>query len=170
MAWDPTKHARAPKGPGGGEFSAGSAPSSSKSTAPKRPTAKRPTAKRRSAGRTVPKGSLGFNGKTGTGYGKKGGDARVRKLQQALNKLGLRDAQGKPLAVDGDLGPKTTAAIKAWQHKNKMPATGFLDAASLRKLGGSGRTTHHVRAGAASRTANKPTVAAGRRATPRSTK
>jgi hypothetical protein len=162
MAWDPTKHARAPKGPGGGEFAGSS--SSSKSTA-----AKRPSAKRKPAGRTVPKGSLGFNGKTGTGYGKKGGDARVRKLQQALNKLGIKDANGKPLAVDGDLGPKTTAAIKAWQHKNKMPATGFLDAASLRKLGGSGRTTHHVRAGAASRTV-KPQVAAGRRATPRSSK
>ena len=47
----------------------------------------------------------------GTGYGHKGGDKRVRQLQQALNQLGLRDGHGKALAVDGQLGPLTTHAV-----------------------------------------------------------
>jgi len=148
--WDPSKHARNAKGPGGGEFAGGSSSSSSRPASSKL----RAGARHTSARHPVPKGSLGFDGRTGTGYGKKGGDARVKRLQQALNKLGIKDADGKPLKVDGDLGPKTTAAIKAWQRKNGMKPTGMVDAASLRKLGGSPRSTHHVRARAASRTAS----------------
>ena len=137
LGWNAAAHPRAPKGSaGGGEFAAGSSGSSS--------------GKPKGGRRTVPKGSLGYDGRTGTGYGKKGGDARVKRLQQALNKLGIKDANGHALVEDGDLGPKTTAAIKAWQRKNGMKPTGMVDAAALRKLGG-GRTTHHVRAGAAAR-------------------
>ena len=144
MSWDPSKHARAPKGSsGGGEFTASSSSSSSSSGGK---TSSRHAASRR----TVPKGSLGYDGSRGTGYGKKGGDSRVRRLQTALNKLGIKDANGKPLAVDGDLGPKTTAAIKAWQRKNGQKPTGFVDAATLSKLAGH-RSTHHARARAASR-------------------
>jgi peptidoglycan hydrolase-like protein with peptidoglycan-binding domain len=147
--WNSAMHPRAAKGQaGGGEFAAGS--SSSSSVKSKKPAGK-------PAGRTVPKGSLGYDGKRGTGYGKKGGDARVKRLQASLNKLGIKDANGKPLALDGDLGPKTTAAIKAWQRKTGQKPTGFVDAATLRKLGGGrahatrGHGTHHVRARAASR-------------------
>lgn len=53
----------------------------------------------------------------GTGYGLKHGDPRVRLLQRALNRLGLRDAHGRPLAVDGKLGPLTTSAIQAAQRR-----------------------------------------------------
>lgn len=148
--WNSAAHPRAPKGPGGGEF-AGKSGSSTRNT----------SIRKSSSTRAVPKGSLGFNGKTGTGYGKKGGDARVRKLQQALNKLGIKDANGKPLVVDGDLGPKTTAAIRAWQRKNGQKATGFVDAATLRKLG-RGSSTHHARARAASRAKKATSASSGR--------
>jgi hypothetical protein len=46
-----------------------------------------------------------FDGKRGAGYGMPGGDERVHALQQALNRLGLTDGRGQPLAVDGKLGP-----------------------------------------------------------------
>jgi len=148
--WNSAAHPRNAKGPGGGEFAGGSSSGSSKPASSKL----RAGARRTSARHPVPKGSLGFDGRTGTGYGKKGGDARVKRLQQALNKLGIKDAAGKSLEEDGRLGPLTTSAIKAWQRKNGMKPTGMVDAASLRKLGGSPRTTHHVRARAASRTAS----------------
>jgi hypothetical protein len=48
---------------------------------------------------------------TGTGYGSKGGDGRVKAAQTALNKAHMTDADGKPLKLDGKLGPKTTAAL-----------------------------------------------------------
>ena len=141
MTFNASMHPRAPKGPGGGEFAGSS--SSSKSTAAK-PGTKRPAA-RAARGRMVPKGSLGFDGKTGTGYGKKGGDARVKAMQKRMNALGITDAQGHPLKVDGMLGPKTTAAIKAWQKRNKMPVTGTVDAASLKKLTAARSKTAHLR-------------------------
>lgn len=62
-------------------------------------------------------GPMSFNGKTGTGYGVVGGDARVKLLQQALNAAGFTDGQGRPLAVDGKLGPLTTAALKSAQRQ-----------------------------------------------------
>jgi peptidoglycan hydrolase-like protein with peptidoglycan-binding domain len=56
-------------------------------------------------------GTLSFDAKSGrgAGYGRKGGDPRVKKLQSALTRLGLTDSRGKKLSVDGKLGPKTTA-------------------------------------------------------------
>jgi peptidoglycan hydrolase-like protein with peptidoglycan-binding domain len=120
MDWQEAAHPRAPAGPGGGEFA------QSKGSAP----AKKGKAPRSKGG----SGSLSFNGRTGTGYGKKGGDSRVKALQTALNKLGLKDANGKPLAIDGMLGPKTTAAIKAWQKKNGMKPSGSITASDLHKL------------------------------------
>jgi peptidoglycan hydrolase-like protein with peptidoglycan-binding domain len=112
------------KGPAGGEFKSGNA---AKTTA--KPAASR---KRTSA---APHGSMSFNGKTGTGYGMPHGDPRVRKLQTMLNKLGLKDAHGKPLAVDGKLGPLTTQAVKAWQKCNGMKATGVVTPQMLAKAG-----------------------------------
>lgn len=89
-------------------------------------------------------GSMSYDPKTkrGTGYGRKGGDPRVRKLQALLNKLGLKDAKGRPLAVDGQLGPLTTQAIKAAQRKYGMPVTGKVDGAFIKRLqaGGKPRT------------------------------
>ena len=82
-------------------------------------------------------GSMSYDPKSkrGTGYGKKGGDPRVRKLQALLNKLGLKDAKGRPLAVDGQLGPLTTQAIKAAQRKHGMKADGVVTPALIKALG-----------------------------------
>jgi peptidoglycan hydrolase-like protein with peptidoglycan-binding domain len=79
-----------------------------------------PRGKGAQGGQFVAKGAsgnndtVGFDAKrgTGAGYGVKGGDKRVKQLQNALNRLGFTDAQGHPLLVDGKLGPRTTAAIK----------------------------------------------------------
>lgn len=67
----------------------------------------------------APSGVLAYNPKTntGTGYGMKGGDPHVHALQQALNRLGLKDSAGHPLLLDGKLGPRTTSAIKAAQQR-----------------------------------------------------
>jgi len=70
----------------------------------------------------------------GTGYGMKGGDPRVHKLQQALNRLGLTDAHGKELADDGKLGPKTTAAVKKAQKRLGMRPDGHVTPALLARL------------------------------------
>lgn len=79
------------------------------------------------AAKKVRKGeSFSFDGKRGTGYGSKGGDARIKTLQKALNRLGLTDSKGNKLAVDGKLGPRTTAAIKKAQRALGMKATGVV--------------------------------------------
>lgn len=77
---------------------------------------------------------MSFDGKRGTGYGIKGGDKRVRALQQALNRLGLTDSSGKKLVIDGKLGPKTTAAIKKAQRKLGLKADGVVTPALLKQL------------------------------------
>lgn len=71
-----------------------------------------------------PDPNLHFDGKTGTGYGVKGGDARVRTLQQALNRLGLKDRSGNELAVDGRYGPRTTSSVKKLQKALGLPVDG----------------------------------------------
>ena len=81
-----------------------------------------------------PAGNLAFDGRRGPGYGQKNGDRRVKDLQNALNRLGLTDSSGKKLAVDGKLGPKTTAAIKKAQRKLGLKADGVVTPALLAKL------------------------------------
>lgn len=71
---------------------------------------------------------------TGTGYGMKGGDHRVRRLQEALTRLGLTDAAGKKLAVDGKLGPKTTAAVKKAQKRLGLEPDGKVTPESMHRL------------------------------------
>jgi peptidoglycan hydrolase-like protein with peptidoglycan-binding domain len=41
-----------------------------------------------------------------------------------------------PLVVDGVIGPKTRAAVVAFQRARKLPMTGALDAATSKALGG----------------------------------
>lgn len=109
-------HPRAPAGTAtGGQFAAGGASGSKKAPA------KKPA-------------EMGFDGKTGTGYDKKNGDAAVKRLQQALNAAGLTDASGKKLVLDGKLGPKTTQAIKAAQRRLGMKATGKVSGDFVNKL------------------------------------
>src|SRR5262245_46796050 len=74
--------------------------------------------------------------RTGTGYREKGGDARVKRLQRALNALGYRDAKGHRLDVDGMLGPLTTQSVKAAQRKLGIPVDGKVSPGLLRRLEG----------------------------------
>jgi peptidoglycan hydrolase-like protein with peptidoglycan-binding domain len=69
-----------------------------------------------------------FDGKRGTGYGMPGGDERVTALQQTLNRLGITDGRGKPLAVDGKLGPRTTEAVRSAQKRLGLKPDGVVAA------------------------------------------
>lgn len=121
-AFDETKVKRG-TGATGGQFSA-------KSKAPAfGPNAKGKSSKGKGGG-----GNLAFDGRRGTGYGTRGGDKRVRALQEALNRLGLTDASGKKLAIDGQMGPRTTAAVKRAQRKLGLKPDGVVTPALLRKL------------------------------------
>lgn len=54
----------------------------------------------------------------------------VRKMQIALIMKGY-----DPGPADGQLGGKTTAALKKFQADNDIPATGYMDVDTLRRLG-----------------------------------
>ena len=72
--------------------------------------------------------------KQGKGKGdmaRAGGDAeQVRAVQQAL-----KDKGHDPGEVDGKMGPKTQAALRDYQQKEGLKATGRLDAETTTKLG-----------------------------------
>jgi peptidoglycan hydrolase-like protein with peptidoglycan-binding domain len=53
-----------------------------------------------------------------------------RKLQEALKAKG-----NDPGPIDGRMGPKTRAALKAFQEANGLKATGQLDSQTADKLG-----------------------------------
>lgn len=120
---------------------------------------KHPRGKGSQGGQFVAKGAsgtgdtVGYDAKkgTGAGYGTGGkGDSRVKSLQTYLNNLGFTDSQGKPLKVDGKLGPKTTAAIKKLQRKLGLKADGLVTPTLLHKLRqaslkkGPGKPAKHV--------------------------
>jgi hypothetical protein len=56
--------------------------------------------------------------------GAKGDD--VRQTQALLNRFGYRDGEGRPLREDGDFGPRSTAAIKAFQQAHGLEADGVI--------------------------------------------
>jgi putative peptidoglycan binding protein len=128
--WEEAAHPRGQAGSAqGGEFVAASGSGS-------KPPAKSRKAMLKSggSGRKAGRGPLGYNGKTGTGYGHKGGDPRVRDLQTALNRLGLTDSKGRKLAVDGQFGPLTTQAVKDAQRRLGVKPDGRVTPALLRQL------------------------------------
>lgn len=45
---------------------------------------------------------------------------QVKKLQKNLNKLGIKDDNGKELELDGDFGPKTGQSLKRFQKVYKL--------------------------------------------------
>jgi peptidoglycan hydrolase-like protein with peptidoglycan-binding domain len=53
----------------------------------------------------------------------------IESVQMALN------ANGAKLTVDGRMGPKTAAALRAFQHQHKLKITGRPDRATLQALG-----------------------------------
>ncbi len=125
-SFQPEQHPRAPAGSAsGGQFAKGGG--GQKKASPNRPR-RRPAA--------AADGTLAYDASSGqgTGYGSADGDPRVHDLQQALNRLGITDAQGKPLKDDGKLGPKTTAAVKALQQKLGVKADGKVTPALLKQI------------------------------------
>lgn len=126
-AFQPEQHPRAPAGSStGGEFApggSGSGKTPTRRVAPKKPARR-------------DNGTLSYDSKSnrGTGYDSKDGDPRVKRLQQALIRLGLTDSAGKPLKLDGKLGPKTTAAVRKAQHRMGVPVDGKVTPALLKKL------------------------------------
>ncbi|MCC4589557.1 peptidoglycan DD-metalloendopeptidase family protein [Xanthomonas campestris pv. cannae] len=52
--------------------------------------------------------------------------AEVRELQQHLNRLGIRDAQGRPLAEDGRFGDNTHEAVTALQKQRGLTQDGIV--------------------------------------------
>ena len=68
----------------------------------------------------------------------------VKDLQQALN---ARLKLVPPLLADGIFGPKPETAVRQFQQRNKLPASGVVDAAVWRALGPTGpRTNSRVQA------------------------
>ena len=61
--------------------------------------------------------------------GREVGDNVVVDVQRSLARRGYYRG-----VVDGDLGPRTRAAIREWQADCRMPVTGQLDAPTLRSL------------------------------------
>jgi peptidoglycan hydrolase-like protein with peptidoglycan-binding domain len=98
--------------PSGGQFGLTGGGKAPAKTAPKKTTPKKSAPTARPGAHN--NGTLGYDPKTnrGTGYGSPNGDPRVHRLQQALNRLGMTDAAGHPLKLDGKLGPRTTAAVE----------------------------------------------------------
>lgn len=56
----------------------------------------------------------------------------VQALQRTLN---ARSSPSPDLSVDGDFGPATEAAVKAFQRQRELAVTGVADAATLQSLG-----------------------------------
>lgn len=62
------------------------------------------------------------------------GEAQLRAVQAALNALGYRDANGRPLVVDGDLGPRTRQAVEAFQRDSGIGVDGRVGPQTLATL------------------------------------
>ena len=62
------------------------------------------------------------------------GDA-VKHLQEALNKAGIRDADGKPLPTTGYFGEKTEAAVREYQRTHGLQVDGKAGHDTLTSLG-----------------------------------
>src|SRR4051812_31821067 len=65
----------------------------------------------------------------GSGYRRAGGSRRVRELQRWLRARGYR-----PGRVDGRFGPRTRAALLAFQVKQRLRPSGAVDASTLTAL------------------------------------
>lgn len=72
------------------------------------------------AGKMAPKGMMAKKAKVSKAW--------VKKVQTALNKAGYK------VKVDGIIGKETRAAVKDFQKKNGLKATGRLDKATQAKL------------------------------------
>ncbi|MGJ7904672.1 XVIPCD domain-containing protein [Lysobacter sp. 1R34A] len=64
--------------------------------------------------------------------GERGAD--IRAMQDQLNKLGYRDAQGRPLNADGDFGDRTREALLAFQRDQGLKDDGIAGKRTLESL------------------------------------
>lgn len=65
-------------------------------------------------------------------YGDQGSD--VKSLQQKLNKVGIKDANGNKLEEDGSFGDNTLYAVKAFQKKYGLEVDGLTGKNTISKL------------------------------------
>jgi hypothetical protein len=148
-SWIEELHPRAPAGePTGGQFE----PADKQTTEKKSQREARKSSAKPDDEFAGPDLAYNPNRRTGSGYGQRGGDRRVKLLQTALNKLGLRDARGNKLDVDGKLGPLTTQAVKAAQRRLGLTPTGVVTPKLLKRLA---ETPGHLREGSARRAAER---------------
>ncbi len=80
-------------------------------------------------------------------YGSSGED--VKKLQKALNSAGYN------LAVDGEFGPKTQSAVKAYQQKNGLAVDGIVGVNTWNSLNSKKTTTTSASKNTSTQAANK---------------
>jgi peptidoglycan hydrolase-like protein with peptidoglycan-binding domain len=59
----------------------------------------------------------------------------VKQLQEALNKAGIRDAEGKPLPTTGNFGDMTDAAVRKYQEQKGLEVDGKAGKDTLTALG-----------------------------------
>jgi len=81
------------------------------------------------ASRPGPKSSTGW-GIHASGVGASGSQAQVMAMQQALKAKGF-----DPGPIDGTVGPRTTAAVRAYQKAENLTLTGQMDRDTAAKLG-----------------------------------
>ena len=77
-------------------------------------------------------GSISIPTSTLLQYGDTGNDVKV--LQQKLNKVGMRDANGKKLVEDGEFGSATKYAVRAFQEKYRLEVDGIAGKDTISKL------------------------------------
>ncbi|BAV97711.1 peptidoglycan-binding domain-containing protein [Lysobacter enzymogenes] len=65
-------------------------------------------------------------------HGERGAD--VRTMQETLNKLGYRDAQGQPLRADGDYGDRTGESLRNFQRAHGLKEDGVAGPKTLDAL------------------------------------
>ena len=65
-------------------------------------------------------------------HGERGAD--VRAMQETLNKLGYRDAQGQPLRADGDYGDRTGESLRSFQRAHGLKEDGLAGPKTLDAL------------------------------------
>ncbi len=80
------------------------------------------------SGSGMSSGGMSSSGATGAAAMTMGGD-QIRNAQQALI------ADGAKIKADGKMGPRTKAALRAYQSKHGLARTGKLDAETSRSLG-----------------------------------
>ena len=130
--------------------SGGSTPSSQPAPSATKPGSTMPAPGAGSTGKAKPGGSMGQSGTTAPGSGgsmpsasggstsgtaKSGtmdgaGSEQVKSVQKALQDKGM-----DPGPIDGIMGPKTMAALKAFQKDQKLTESGRLDDQTREKLG-----------------------------------